>query len=118
MSHHFSDLHNLLPHQLTIPPLGEKGTLTIYNLRSGIMAKHSEGMTYRIMEEDWAFARMLRGAFPDAPWQSALYTELNVYFRCSLAYAAALLRHMEHVEATKQRSRSRARLQRKSQPHE
>ena len=65
----YAELLDDLPLTLTIPSLGGRKSLTIYNLHSGIMVENSKGSTYRITADDWNNAKRIRAAYPPNPWQ-------------------------------------------------
>lgn len=95
----YAALSDRLPLTLTIPSLGGRKSLTIYNLQGGIMVENSKGSTYHITSDDWNSAKRIRTAYPRNPWQSTLYSGLSEFYSYALIYAAALLRHIEFEEA-------------------
>jgi hypothetical protein len=111
----YAALSGRLPLSLTIPSLGGRKSLTIYNLQGGIMVENSKGSTYHITAADWDSAKRIRTAYPRNPWQSTLYSGLSEFYSYSLIYAAALLRHIEFEEAGAIPSRSLIRFHRKAQ---
>ena len=111
----YTALTDRLPLTLTIPSLGGRKSLTIYNLQGGIMVENSKGSTYHITAADWDSAKRIRAAYPRNPWQSTLYSGLSEFYSYSLIYAAALLRHIEFEEAGTIPSKSLIRFHRKAQ---
>lgn len=111
----YTELSERLPLTLTIPSLGGRTSLTIYNLQGSIMVENSKGSTYRITVDDWNSAKRIRVAYPRNPWQSALYSGLSEFYSYSLIYAAALLRYIEFEEESTIPSGPEIRFHRKVQ---
>ena len=91
----YNELLEQLPLTLSIPTLGGRNPLTIYNLKGGLMVENSKGSTYQLTREDWISAKRIRAAYPRNPWKSSHYSGLSEFYSYSLIYAAALLRHIE-----------------------
>jgi hypothetical protein len=95
----YNELLEQLPLTLTIPTLGGRNSLTVYNLQGGLLVENSKGSTYQLSREDWINAKRIRAAYSRNPWKSRHFTGLTDLYSYSLVYAAALLRHIEPGEA-------------------
>ena len=91
----YTELLEQMPDQLTIPTLGGRASITVHNLGHCLMVENSKGSTYRLCHEDWINAKKIHAAYPRTPWKTSLYSEPSSVFSYGLAYAAALLRHIE-----------------------